>query len=58
MYNLLQAPKDDLEWLLHVDIASFFENIKFQGESVWKRVLWVVENVNFQIWKSVGKKVF
>jgi hypothetical protein len=26
-----------------------FESIKFQGESVWKRVLQVVENFNFQV---------
>jgi hypothetical protein len=32
---------------------NFFESIKFQGESVWKRVLWVVENFNFQVWESV-----
>jgi hypothetical protein len=28
---------------------KFFESIKFQGESVWKRVLPVVENFNFQV---------
>jgi hypothetical protein len=28
---------------------SFFESIKFQSESVWKRVLRVVENFNFQV---------
>jgi hypothetical protein len=27
----------------------FFESIKFQGESVWKRVLQVVENINLQV---------
>jgi hypothetical protein len=27
----------------------FFESIKFQSESVWKRVLLVVENFNFQV---------
>ncbi len=26
-----------------------FESIKFQGESVWKRVLQIVENFNFQV---------
>ncbi len=26
-----------------------FENIKFQSESLWKRVLLVVENFNFQV---------
>ncbi len=26
-----------------------FESIKFQGESVWKRVLGVVEDFNFEI---------
>ncbi len=28
---------------------KFFESIKFQGESVWKRVFRVVENFNFQV---------
>ncbi len=27
----------------------FFESIKFQSESVWKRVLLVVENFNLQV---------
>jgi len=28
---------------------KFFESIKSQGESVWERVLRVVENFNFQV---------
>jgi len=30
-------------------ILQVFESIKFQGESVWKRVLQVVENLNFEV---------
>ncbi len=30
-------------------VFKFFESIKFQSESVWKRDLQVVENFNFQV---------
>ncbi len=30
-------------------IFQVFESIKFQGESVWKRVFQIVENFNFEV---------
>jgi hypothetical protein len=30
-------------------VLQVFESIKFQGESVWKRVLRVVEHFNFEV---------
>ncbi len=31
-----------------------FESTKFQSESVWKRVLLVLKNFNFQVWECSG----
>jgi hypothetical protein len=30
-------------------VLQVFESIKFQGESVWKKVLQVVEDFNFEV---------
>jgi hypothetical protein len=30
-------------------VLQVFESVKFQGESVWKRVLQVVEKFNFEV---------
>jgi hypothetical protein len=30
-------------------VLQVFDNIKFQGENVWKKVFQIVENFNFEV---------